>query len=147
MNNLADGWNRECKHPECHLDRLRGRKFCEKHEEEAENIDQIEFPPDYGGEVFIYFLGVEGEDVVKIGRTAKDDVTSRAQAIQCAHHREILILAHIRLPLTAERWIHKALEKHRIRGEWFRKNDAIDKVISAAKTQNPSIFYSVFADL
>ena len=134
-----------CAHEYCAKQRLVGRDHCFDHELEAEELLDEEPParlPD--PEVYVYFIGVDGEDAVKIGRTS-GDAGSRLKSLQTGHYKQLKLLATISMPFEVERWIHKGLADAHLRGEWFQRTEKVNKIIEAAKSGDWQRFFQAFA--
>ncbi len=130
-----------CRHEWCHRECLRGRSYCEAHEMEREG-DERDQPVSLGRSNRVYFIGVSGEDVVKIGRTNNTD--ERLRTLQIGNHRELVLLAEIEAPTEVEPWVHSVLADCHIRGEWFKRTDKVNKIIEAAKSTDWDTFFQSF---
>ena len=71
----------------------------------------------------VYFLQVESGPI-KIGRT-RDDPYERLRQAQVHNHEEVELLAAFEVPKGYEKQLHRELWRHRIRGEWFRPDEAV----------------------
>jgi hypothetical protein len=134
-----------CERDGCFSRKLKGRQFCFDHQLEAEEEDGqggIEYRhirEDFekcgeGREVVtLYFIGVKGDaTAVKIGYTT-GEVGTRLSQLQVGNHRELEVLATMRVPVSFEPLLHEYLANHHIRGEWFWLRDKVVKVVEAAK--------------
>lgn len=86
----------------------------------------------------VYFIEAKGGDVVKIGKTL--DLKNRIRELQIANHCDLVVLARPNLPQAVERLLHDFLSEHRVRGEWFKKCDAVMAVIEAAKKSDDALY-------
>lgn len=86
----------------------------------------------------VYFIEAKGGDAVKIGKTL--DLKSRMLELQVSNHCELEVLAKPNLPQAVEKLLHEFLAEHRIRGEWFKKCDAVMAVIEAAKNGDDALY-------
>lgn len=136
-----------CMHEACNARSLRGRKYCFDHQLEYEadlGDDPVECSLE-GHECTVYFIGLDGNDsVVKIGRTSKS-IVDRISSLQTAHYETLVLLAAMQMPAQAEKWVHHALKDCRIRGEWFRRTDKVNRIIESAKTGDWDHFFQSFA--
>ena len=136
-----------CIHESCNAVSLRGRKYCFDHqlEYEAQLDDEPIECSIQGRECTVYFIGLEGNDtVVKIGRTTKS-IEDRMSSLQTAHHETLVLLAALHMPVQAEKWVHHALKDFRIRGEWFKRTDKVNRIIESAKSGDWDNFFQAFA--
>lgn len=134
-----------CAHESCMKRRLVGRDHCFDHELEAEELLDGEPPANVTEpDVYVYFIGVDGEDAVKIGRTS-GDAGSRLKSLQTGHYKQLKLLATISMPFEVERWIHKGLADAHLRGEWFQRTEKVNKIIEAAKSGDWQRFFQAFA--
>lgn len=86
----------------------------------------------------IYFIEAKGGDAVKIGKTL--DLKTRIRELQTSNHCELEVLARPNLPQAVEKMLHDFLAEHHIRGEWFKKCDAVLAVIEAAKKGDDALY-------
>jgi hypothetical protein len=136
-----------CSHDDCIQPRLKGRKLCFDHaiaEEDREDKEReallreagVEEVILTGKDVWLYFIGLEGDDsIVKIGRT-NGDVMLRLNALQVGNHRTLYILAKVIAPLDAEYVVHRAFKLNLVKGEWFKRDDRLNSFIEVAKREN-----------
>ena len=97
-----------------------------------EVVSVRDLPNGWQDRVHVYFVAIDGDDTaVKIGRT-NTTPEDRVLSLQTAHYRDYVVVASIRLPFRAEREIHRALSADRIRGEWFRRSDKVNRLIDLA---------------
>lgn len=73
----------------------------------------------------VYFI-TDGE-AVKIGSAS--DVRRRVASIQALHHRELVVLGTAPGGFRLERKLHRELAAYRIRGEWFRRCEAVEAAL------------------
>lgn len=73
----------------------------------------------------IYFVAAPGR--IKIGHTAKPE--ERLQSLQQVDMETLTTLATIKGNRKTERQIHKRVEEHRLRGEWFKDCEAVRAVM------------------
>lgn len=131
----------ECKSEFCSRPRLKGKDCCELHEtllemhcESGAYLRKINKKGEAEILGIIYFIGIRGEQVVKIGKTTGETSAERMAALQTSNHNELYLIAENRVPLSLEKILHSRLSKHRIRGEWFYIRGDVEKVIEAAKS-------------
>lgn len=67
---------------------------------------------------FVYFIQ-SGAGPIKIGFTVGDPI-DRMKTLQTGSPKTLRLLAAIKATPQMERFLHKALRRHRLRGEWFR---------------------------
>jgi hypothetical protein len=72
----------------------------------------------------IYILQVRGKGQLKIGFTENDPMR-RVAAIQSASPYELELISSFAAIAQDELHLHKALEQHRIRGEWYRPSEEV----------------------
>lgn len=80
------------------------------------------------GQEFVYFIGADDLEYVKIGRSK--DVYKRLDGIQTSIPHDLKILLMIPGDKKAERAAHIRFEKYRKRGEWFVKAGPIERYIN-----------------
>lgn len=71
---------------------------------------------------------IQSGDAVKIG-FAKSSALSRMRELQIGSAEELKLIAVCDGEVYDEKWLHRVLSAHRIRGEWFRKSELTDAVI------------------
>jgi hypothetical protein len=79
---------------------------------------------------YIYFIGSESGPV-KIGYSRNP--WARVKDISTSNHDTVELLAVVRTNEVSERRIHELLADYRSTGEWFRRDDFIDRLIAAIK--------------
>lgn len=78
----------------------------------------------------VYFVRA-GRGPIKIGLSTKLNFRMRLGALQIAHHEPLKVLGLFAGTRALEQKIHRALAKHRVRGEWFHP---VPEVINAMKS-------------
>ncbi len=78
---------------------------------------------------FVYVIGMEGDNsAVKIGFATKVD--DRRSTLQTSSHRELKVILSIKGTRDREKDLHQRFAADHIRGEWFRRTEAIEKFIT-----------------
>lgn len=77
----------------------------------------------------LYFIRVK-DGPVKIGQAA--DVQRRLRGFQVGSPYELILVGVVKDAGMYESDIHTRLWEHRIRGEWFEWNRAVEKAVNAA---------------
>lgn len=92
-------------------------------------------PSDRGPKADLYTLiGMEGDNsVVKIGFATK--VNDRRSTLQTSSDRELKVLLSIKGTRDKEKEVHQRFAADHIRGEWFRRTEAIENFITANAQQ------------
>jgi Meiotically up-regulated gene 113 len=73
----------------------------------------------------VYFIGAAEAGPVKIGFTADRTAGSRLAQLQTGSHEALVVLGTVEAGPAVERAIHKVLNAHCIRGEWFERESAL----------------------
>ena len=77
----------------------------------------------------IYIIKTESTpSFIKVGYT-KEDIQDRLSKIQVGCPHQITLLATSDGEMDYEKSIHKELDDHRVRGEWFKWNNEVEKVL------------------
>lgn len=76
------------------------------------------------GDVTIYFIQSGKDGPVKIGKTR--NVQRRMNELQVASFHELHLLHYFKADAFIEGAFHEALADHRIRGEWFAAEPALE---------------------
>jgi hypothetical protein len=86
---------------------------------------------------WVYFIATQDRSHVKVGWATS--VRHRLNGLQTAHHQKLIVLAKFRGTVTDERDLHRALKKHRVRGEWFVCSDEVMELVDriSNKAQAP----------
>lgn len=74
----------------------------------------------------IYFIEADGLDAIKIGFTT--DIGKRLADLKTALPVQLRLIGSVVGPASLEQSIHKSLKEHRITGEWFRRQPALDEM-------------------
>jgi len=90
---------------------------------------------------YLYIIGVSGEKVVKIGRAG--NVKSRLHDLQISNHKKMVLLGSILCPVCIEGWVHKLLKKVHIRGEWFKRDKVVERLIEIANSGDVNSLYTM----
>jgi hypothetical protein len=78
----------------------------------------------------VYFLVDESESLVKIGHTV--DVERRLRELQTANGRMVHYLGWIPGGVQEEQEIHRSMVRYHVRGEWYRLEHGIRRLIDGA---------------
>lgn len=79
---------------------------------------------------FVYVIGMEEDaTAVKIGFAS--NVDDRRSTLQTSSHYTLKILATIKGTRATEKELHCRFESDHIRGEWFRRSEAVEAFIAA----------------
>jgi Meiotically Up-regulated Gene 113 (MUG113) protein len=79
---------------------------------------------------FVYVIGmVEDATAVKIGFAT--DVDDRRSTLQTSSHHTLKVLAVVRGTRAMEKELHCRFASDHIRGEWFRRSEAVEAFIAA----------------
>lgn len=103
-----------CQRSNCLLDVTKGKKYCQKHLPKPKK-DLIK--PIWFKKYVVYMIKIEGEPYIKIG-VAKD-FSSRLSSLQVGNPRKIEVIAVLQAGSSSESLLHRELQDHSIRGEWF----------------------------
>ena len=77
----------------------------------------------------VYFIGMEGDNsAVKIGFASK--IEDRLSSLQTSSHHTLKVLATIKATTKLEKELHHKFAADRIRGEWFRRTQALETFIT-----------------
>lgn len=99
---------------------LHAARYVLEYEEQRRRIRQFAHVPAIK---CVYFLrDVEG--FIKIGWTG--NLRRRVAALQVTSSAPLKLIGVVEGERHTERWLHRVLENHRVRGEWFRQNPALD---------------------
>jgi hypothetical protein len=80
---------------------------------------------------FVYVIGMESDtSAVKIGFA--NDVDDRRSTLQTSSHHSLRILVAIKAARAMEKELHRRFAADHIRGEWFRRSEAIEAFITRA---------------
>lgn len=91
--------------------------------------DEVERLLDVGDAIScVYFIQVDPDGPIKIG--IADSVISRLGNLQSACPYDLRVRTFWRGPRLVERFLHRELAAHRIRGEWFRPEPFVLDVLS-----------------
>src|SRR5271156_1134485 len=72
----------------------------------------------------VYFARAGTAGPVKIGWTT-GSVLRRLAAIQCCNHEQVILIRELQCEAVVERKLHKHFAGLRVRGEWFRFDEAM----------------------
>ncbi len=72
---------------------------------------------------FVYFIQAGDDGPIKIGTAVVPE--ERLRGLQTAHHEELRILAVVAGGPELEAELHERFQHARIRGEWFRRDEAL----------------------
>lgn len=81
----------------------------------------------------IYAIHAETTAFVKIGITARHDISLRLTGLQNGNPHKLIVLGTAHWPDSTERNIHRFLKAYRVRGEWFRMEGKALEVLAAIK--------------
>lgn len=115
-----------CSRTGCVEPTVKGSRFCDKHLEESFQEKKLVLPAQ-GAKSYIYAIGPHKGNSVKIGRAK--NVHARLSHIQAGNPEELSILGAIVGLDFVETVLHIAFEDYRIRGEWFRREGAVEDLI------------------
>lgn len=91
----------------------------------------------------IYFIQ-QGEDgPVKVGHSYTEQVGKRMSNLQTSNPCELRLLTTMPGSTDREKWIHRLLADHHIRGEWFHPAPL---VLAMATGSHPEIVYELDGD-
>ena len=82
----------------------------------------------------MYMVGVEGEPYIKVGYASQ--LSSRMIGLQVGSPKKLLILAVFAGDLKAEALLHRELQHHHVRGEWFEYEEAKALALRLGVSQN-----------
>lgn len=86
--------------------------------------------------VTVYFMGYEtNEGPIKIGHSVNEE--NRLERLQVAHPYTIAIITKFQGTRADEELLHEFFSHNRLRGEWFRRDDVILKVIHMVRKGIP----------
>lgn len=102
-------------------------------DEDEDDCREDDEPLEDDEEGYVYFIGPErGDAPVKIG-TARNPVR-RLAGLQSGHYERLVILGLLPGSFKFEKELHETFARDRVRGEWFRRSEAILKMIENAHT-------------
>jgi hypothetical protein len=80
----------------------------------------------------VYFVGLDGDNsAVKIGFASK--IENRLSSLQTSSHHTLKVLATIKGTAEFEKELHRKFAAYHIRGEWFRRTEAIEEFIASSR--------------
>jgi hypothetical protein len=86
----------------------------------------------------VYFIASADLSRVKIGKT-QGDLSSRSQSryfdLQRSSPYQLLLVADVIGYTAVERWLHMHFRDHRLHGEWFLANPALDAMIAHVQAE------------
>lgn len=100
------------------------RQYAVKGLPEGESLD--------GYRGYVYFIGVPGADVIKIGYSKNP--WARLKELQTATTEDLSVVATVKTTETSEVDIHKLFKEERVNGEWFTRSALIESVIKEIRT-------------
>lgn len=106
----------------------------------ADTLDSLLVPPlSEKGPYFVYFItGRKVRYPIKIGISGKTALRGRLKSIQTAMPYDLVLLYVCPCDVFQfEREIHATFERHRLRGEWFKRNELMMKFIRDCVTDFP----------
>lgn len=127
-----------CSHPDCAQVIAKGRYYCDAHAKQPHPFKQSEkVSPKQAkrnemaarGECYVY--AVAGGDLVKFGKAI--NVQSRLASLQTGSPVELILLGSVLGPKSLESEVHAWAEPHHQRGEWFKRTDAIERLIDCLR--------------
>jgi hypothetical protein len=71
----------------------------------------------------VYFIQAGGDGPIKIG--VAEDPRTRLRKLQCGNYETLYLIAQIPGSYEEEFSLHRRLESHRIRGEWFAPSEDV----------------------
>jgi hypothetical protein len=71
----------------------------------------------------LYFIGSADQDAVKIGFAT--EVAMRLSSLQTGNPSELTFVASVPCTFGAEQHLHRMLKDHRLRLEWYRRDEFI----------------------
>lgn len=77
---------------------------------------------------FVYFFGMEGSNLIKIGFTGTS-LNRRYRAVRQGCPAELIPIGYFRAARRHEKELHRKFSKHRNKGEWFGNDGEISTFI------------------
>lgn len=102
-----------CRKSQCIRDPLEGTLYCAAHQPKPKPA-----PPEWAGKSVVYMVGMEGSDAIKVGYAT--DLCARLIGMQVGTPNKLKVIAVFEGDRTSEIHLHKELQNHHVRGEWFQ---------------------------
>lgn len=106
-----------CQRSRCLKDALGKTNYCVGHQPKPKAP-----PPPWQGRPVVYLVGMQGEPYVKIGYAT--ELSSRMIGMQVGSPKPMIVHCVFRGSLRAESAMHRELQDHHVRGEWFHMEPA-----------------------
>lgn len=106
-----------CQRANCYRDTIKNTNHCAAHQPKPKSR-----PPSWVGLNVVYMVGTEGDPYIKVGYAS--ELSSRMVNMQVGSPRKLIILAVFAGDLKAEAALHRELQDHHVRGEWFEYEEA-----------------------
>lgn len=106
-----------CLRSKCYRDTVKMTNHCAAHQPKPKSR-----PPSWVGLNVVYMVGIEGEPYIKVGYAS--ELSSRMVNMQVGSPKKLLVLAVFAGDATAEALLHRELQEHHVRGEWFHYDEA-----------------------
>lgn len=106
-----------CRKSQCIRDPIGDTQYCAAHQPKPKPA-----PPEWAGKSVVYMVGMEGSDAIKVGFAS--DLCARLIGMQVGTPSKLKVIAVFEGDRTSEINLHRELQEHHVRGEWF-KADAV----------------------
>ncbi|WAH56562.1 GIY-YIG nuclease family protein [Pseudomonas silvicola] len=101
-----------CQRSRCLRDAVGKTNYCDAHQPKPKAP-----PPPWRGKSVVYVVGMQGEPYAKVGFAT--ELSSRMIGMQVGSPKPMLIHCVFRGSMRAEATLHRVLQDHHVRGEWF----------------------------
>lgn len=106
-----------CRRARCYRDVVKLTNNCAAHQPKPKSR-----PPSWVGMDVVYMVGIEGEPYIKIGFAS--ELSSRMINMQVSSPKKLMVLAVFAGDQVTESLLHRELQEHHVRGEWFDYDEA-----------------------
>ena len=106
-----------CRHARCYRDVVKLTNHCAAHQPKPKSK-----PPSWVGLDVVYMVGIEGEPYIKVGFAS--ELSSRMIGMQVSSPKKLMVLAVFAGNQITESLMHRELQEHHVRGEWFDYDEA-----------------------
>ena len=88
-------------------------------------------PPSWVGLNVVYMVGIEGEPYIKVGYAS--ELSSRMVNMQVGSPKKLMVLAVFAGDVKSEALMHRELQEHHVRGEWFDYDEKESREVSISE--------------
>lgn len=101
-----------CRRSQCIRDVIKGTDFCSAHQPKPKPV-----PPGWEGKDVVYMIGMRNSNAMKVGYAS--NLGKRITGMQVGSPEELFIYAVFAGSRISEQHVHRELQEHHVRGEWF----------------------------